>query len=281
MIDIFELMDKKFGLKSKTKNLAKYIYEERIFPWGYNKITFYELFSGIFHIWKYNNCYMDLNSMLKDLEIIEFEDSNMFGKNGPDFKLNTNIDCCVFLQFLINALKFAKKCYKGYNYNIQFDTIEVKINYIMDKMNYQIIYSDGYYKIVDSSPIVRKVAECSDEETAYKLLSYNEVDNVNDIEHKRQILNYLANITEPITKGYDKKSGDKYELYNNLDFALNNLNIRHNNKQGKNENDFIKNINNSDLMDCYDDIFNLIVCVLALNNCEQSYINIAKIREKL
>lgn len=278
MIDIFDLMDKKFDLLNKTKNLSDYITKQKIFFLNSSFLSFFEIFSQIFHYWKYNDCYLSAKDLLQDLGIIKFIKPINSNEKIMVFVLSNDTNCCMFLQFLQNALNFTSTYFKDFGFEEKFKVIQGKILYIMGKMHYRFLRKNGYYTITDSSPIVRNVAEISDEETAFKLLSYNEVENANNIEHKRQILKYLANITEPITKDYDKKSGDKYELYNNLDFALNNLNIRHNNIKGKNENDFIKNVNECDLISYYDDTFNLIVSVLAMNNSEQSFNNIEKIR---
>lgn len=275
--DIFELIDKKFNIIQKTNNLCEYIFNEDNFLVSYVYKTFIEIFSEIFHYWEYNNCCLDVNDFLFDLGISQ--KGNTTSKT-ISLELSTNSQCYKFLQFLQNALDFSYEYYKkNYNLDKEFIAIQRKINYIIDKCQLQFFKDNGYYKLTDSTPIVRNVAQLTDEETALKLLSYNEVENANNIEHKRQILKYLANITEPITKGYSKKSGDKYELYNNLDFALNNFNIRHNNEKGEKKNNFINNINDSDLIKAYDDIFNLIVSVLALYKSEESFENIKRIRK--
>lgn len=278
MIDIFELMNKKFNLLKKVCNIKDYIIKTEVFFWYNDFISFYDLFKKVFHKWEFNNCYSDLDEMLLELGIIKYIKNTYTGEYICQFQLSTKEQCCNFLQLFYNALDFMSRNFENPKFSTEFKVIQNKIDYVIEKANLKFIFDKRHYLLTDNNPLISNVAEKSDEETALKLLSYNEVENANNIEHKRQILKYLSNITEPITKGYDKKSGDKYNLYNNLDFALNNLNIRHNNKIGKNENEFIKNVDASTLIKYYDDTFNLIVNVLTIHYNKQSFIDIENLK---
>lgn len=280
MIDIFELMNKKFNLLKKVCNIKDYIIKTEVFFWNNDVISFYDLFKKVFHKWEFNNCYSDLDEMLLELGIIKYIKNTYTCEYYYQFQLSTEEQCCKFLQLFYNALDFMSRNFKNPNYSTEFKVIQNKIDYVIEKANLKFIFDKRHYLLTDNNPLISNVAEKSDEETALKLLSYNEVENANNIEHKRQILKYLSNITEPITKCYDKKSGDTYNLYNDLDFALNNLNIRHNNKIGKNENEFIKNVDESTLIKYYDDTFNLIVNVLTIHYNKQSIINIENLKNK-
>ena len=250
MIDIFEELNKKFNIVEKTRNLSNYIIEEKEINLYGNYISFYDLLDRVFHYWELNNNYKNLDDMLCDMQILNHEEVYYLNdcSDTRNFIIKDEMQCYKFLQFLKNSLNFLEKYLKN-NYKEIFNALEIKIKSIVNQVNLDFTYdqSKGYYKLIENKQLVREIADKSCKDVAIRLYEYNAIDNKNNLEKKKEILFYLATITEPITKTYKKKAGDIYDLYHILDFALNNFHIRHNNKSGKNKKELVARMSDEEL----------------------------------
>lgn len=282
MIDIFKELDKKFNIVEKTQNLSWYIVEEKEFNYYGNYYTFYELLCRYFHYWELNNNYRNLYQMLLDMQIVECEENDVLD-DDIFFTINNEIQCYKFLQFLKNSLSFLEKSFKG-QYKSIFSALENKILAIISQANLDFYYeeSKGYYKLIESKKLVREIADKSSEAVAIRLYEYNTVENKNNLEKKKEILIYLATITEPITKSYNKKikSGDIHDLYHILDFALNNLHIRHDNKTGTKKKEYVANLSDEKLIKIYDQVYDLILEVLSIEYAKDSLSALTEVKDK-
>lgn len=287
MIDIFEELDKKFNIIDKTNNLSDYL-ERKNYYWDGYYYTFFELFENSFHYWDLNDNYPSLVSMLKDLEIISAmgNDYDHYSFNEHSSMLTfffiDEIHCYKFLQLIKNALEFLKVKYKHCGFENQFIIVDNKVKQIVSKVNLDFIFDNekGYFKLVENKPLVREVAEkTNNKEIAYRLYEYNLIDNKTNLEKKKEILLYLATYTEHITKNYKKKAGDIYELYDNLDFALNNLHIRHDNKKPQ-KNSYVSKLTDAELIELYDKVYDLFLQVLTIENTAKSLDDIKSLKKQ-
>ena len=151
---------------------------------------------------------------------------------------------------------------------------------ILDSLNYEILIKEDYQCFIikknTDSEETAKVIE--DDGIATKILQYNDYTIVNDIEAKRTILKHLADYFEQ-QKEEIKKCNTILE--NNISFALNNFNIRHNNIAGKNENDFMKNINESEAIKLYDKVYFLMLIAFRLIALKEFEKDIEDIKKKI
>ena len=94
---------------------------------------------------------------------------------------------------------------------------------------------------------------------------YNDYTIVDDVQAKKSILKSLADYFEGKKKLIKLANSS---LENNISFALNNFNIRHNNKSGANSDDFINNITDDELLKLYDEIYFLMLIAFRLIEIE-------------
>lgn len=283
MIDIFEELNKKFNIVEKTRNLSNYIIEEKEINLYGNYISFYDLLDRVFHYWELNNNYKNLDDMLCDMQILNHEEVYYLNdcSDTRNFIIKDEIQCYKFLQFLKNSLNFLEKYLKN-NYKEIFNALEIKIKSIVNQVNLDFTYdqSKGYYKLIENKQLVREIADKSCKDVAIRLYEYNAIDNKNNLEKKKEILFYLATITEPITKTYKKKAGDIYDLYHILDFALNNFHIRHNNKTGTKKKAYIASLTDEELIKIYDKVYDLILEVLSIEYAKNSLSGLTGLKDK-
>lgn len=272
MIDIFAELDKKFNIVNKTRNLSRYLTSEYVFNVNGSLESFYQLFQNSFHNWHLNDNYSDLDSMLVDSGIGYKHYDFVYGEDVVDLQTDNEEQCYIFLQFHMNALEFLKEEYKRFWLSKEFASVENKILSIVNKVNLSFIYDNQkkYYKLCENKQLVREIAQNTDEHIARLLYEYNSVDIKNNIDEKKSILVNLATYTEPITKAYTKNSGDIYELFDNLDFALNNFHIRHNNLEGKKKKDYLLTLNEKQRIELYDATYDLILATLSQSQNQAS-----------
>ena len=112
------------------------------------------------------------------------------------------------------------------------------------------------------------VAETVDPNTAYAVIEYNHHLLKGDIAEKQRRLKLLADKFEPI-RGELKKV-DK-DLESNTGDLLNKMNIRHNNMEGKNAIEYVKNLTDEQLEEWYDETYQmLLLCFLEYENIERN-----------
>ena len=97
-------------------------------------------------------------------------------------------------------------------------------------------------------------AEIVESKLAYEIIQYNHHLLKGDIEKKRRILKVLADKIEPMRTEFKKQQKNK-ELESDIGFLLNNMNIRHNNLEGKNAVDYVKELSDEELEEWYDETY--------------------------
>ncbi len=118
--------------------------------------------------------------------------------------------------------------------------------------------------IVEINPAATIAADGLATGTALKVFEYNHYLLKGDLDKKREILKHLAGVVEPLGK---KLSSIGYGVIDeNARFLLNNMNIRHNNLEGKNKNPLLEGISESELEEIYDKTYELILLCLNINN---------------
>ena len=189
----------------------------------------------------------------KSIEYRNFDDFMNSRNLNPKNKINYNLDD-VFL--LIEVIYYLGRYTDELALTIPeiakfYEDIDGKIKYILDKTNHQIIVNNKNNSIVvpinyATDQAVMLVMN-KNEDIAYEFYKYKHFSNFGKLEEKRKILTTIANY-------YDKKLSGT--TAGNL---VNNFNIRHNNKEGINKNDYIQNMCGEELEKWYDRIFNELI----------------------
>ena len=132
------------------------------------------------------------------------------------------------------------------------------------KMGYEIKsnYADNMHIIVNSDAAATTVAALLESDIAYDINSYNHFSLNGNIESKSKILAAIAKEYEGIELEL-KKINEK--LHSNIGFMLNNLNIRHNNVEGKHKQPLMDKLSEEDLELCYDETYQMLLLAFLIN----------------
>lgn len=256
------LKNAKIDLKREYQKLYRLLYNYN-FSNSYSRKRYYDILDENFNPDRFNCTSLDLNDF-------NIDKGFHFVENPQNFDIEYLVRFCEYL----------------YNLNISFN-IDSEYEYYQNIVNRQILklieligyvqsFEDSFTIFVEKDPAAISVSEILPEETSYKVISYNHHSMKGDLEAKRSTILQLANLLE------SKRSKLKEinpTLEDNLFFAFNNLNIRHNNVDISDDahyHEIVANMSKSDLEKCYDDIYQM--CLIAFLEIEQIEVN-AKLKE--
>ena len=122
--------------------------------------------------------------------------------------------------------------------------------------------------LIPKNPAATAVAEMTEnKDISFAILKYNHASLKGDLEGKRQLLLSIANEYEPLLKNPIDGFTDYFKK---ATFLLNNLNLRHNNKSGKDKKQFVVDMPNKELEKWYDELYQLLLfCVLIKDNVKR------------
>lgn len=152
------------------------------------------------------------------------------------------------------------------------DAILKNIQLFLGWYNYEVKYYEEKEKalVVPKDASATAVAEILDSSLAYSVIEYNHYLLKGDIEKKKAILLALGNEIEP--KRSEIESLNK-QLASDIFFMLNNLDIRHNNRQkgDKHYKEKIARMRLSTLEKWYDELYQMmLLAILLLDNTERT-----------
>lgn len=149
---------------------------------------------------------------------------------------------------------------------MEYGYLQENVISIVENLNFDIKVFNNEEKviIVEKNAAATAVAEVLDEDMAYETIEYNHYLLKGDIAKKQRILKGLADKIEPM-RGELKKINK--ELESNVGYLLNKMNIRHNNVEGKNAIEYVKNLTDEELEEWYDETYQmLLLCILEYDN---------------
>ncbi|MBR3003112.1 MAG: hypothetical protein IKF38_06130 [Clostridia bacterium] len=283
---MYDILNKKIDYENEFSKLWNMLFTKKYYQYSNISYTLIEMFDKLIVNWKYKGTKCSAEEVVSELGIYDLK------------KLSIQEAILRICDFIINVREFVKYQKKEIDNEINkimnnrynsdvielpssielYDKMMVDLVYeLLDGLNYEVIQKEDYQcfiikKNVDAEETA-KVLE--DEELSSKILQYNNYSIVNDLDAKKSILISMADYFE----------GNKFKIKNNdleknISFALNNFNIRHNNKIGKNENEFIKKISDDDLINLYDETYFMLLISFRLIALPEIQANIEKIRKE-
>lgn len=160
-------------------------------------------------------------------------------------------------------------------YDFYHDThIELRemMDEILSEMNQKAYYDPETEQclIGEDSPQVTAAVEALEPETASQILRYNHRQLAGDIAGKRVVLKNLADYLEGRK---DELKSINAQLFTDISSAVNNLNIRHNNLDHRNQNRYkekLAQMSPEELEKWYDDVYQMILlAILEMDNVER------------
>ena len=147
-------------------------------------------------------------------------------------------------------------------------TITTNILAFTEKLNYELHeIENGRQIIVAKNPATTQAVEIvEDSATSIALIEYNHYALKGDLEEKRRILTSLGSYIEPILRSRALQKAGYNQLESDVGFMLNSFHVRHNNKVGAKAQDYIVSLNDTQLEEWYDKLYNAILAVIIIND---------------
>lgn len=264
--NIFELLSEKYNIVKEMNKIAELFLSIEIT--ATNPLNFQ---SGIYSIeqifewncfpkWKQRGPYLSCAEMKADLNI-----PNSFSNNMDDIIKG--------LEYYINILRLVTVNFSR-NLNISYPSaypmLLKNIDILLEHLNYeeQVFAQDEKVILVPKNPAATAVAEITDKEhIAFAILKYNHNSLKGNIAEKKSLLLSIANEYEPLLKNPINGFSDYFDKANCL---LNNLNLRHNNLEGRDKREIVCEMPAEELEKWYDELYQLLLfCVLIKDNIKR------------
>lgn len=225
--------------------------EKQLYDGYYRKSLMQYIDNSFFRDMSIRGTYINIETMMTELQIFH-----------PTSNLDDLFVLCEFLIHLFSYHKlFSRKA------NEQVEVILKNIDVIMDKTNHTLhkIGKNQFIVVKRNVASIETAEIVTDEHISNEIMRYNHFAIKGDLEEKRQILNNIGQYLEPILKSRKLGQAGYKEIESNMGFLLNNLHIRHNNKEGAKTQDYTKGLNNVELEEWYNKIYDLSLIVIMLN----------------
>lgn len=198
--------------------------------------------------WKFDRCKIRGTSISVD---------DLLQRTEVHWKNDTLDGLLLFCEIIINLLACVNRLgLDDDQLEKWYDELLTNAKNIADKTGHKFILDkDGIAIAVKEDALASAVIEDIDDKPAARaILEYNRVDNKRNLKEKRELLVRIARYLEPTLKDKDLKEPRK-SLSDDINFALNNFNIRHNNDAGKSANVLLPELTSQMLEIVYDDLY--------------------------
>ena len=273
--NIFDLMnDKEIDVSREYIRICK-LFERDCFYEDYgSEITMSSYIEEeFFEDWDRRGRYISLADMFSSLKI----------KNNVGLRENT-VECLLlYIEVIINLIEMSglknvkKSCdiYYKCNWKI-YKLLQENIERLLEDLNYEVkVLSDKTLIIVEKDMLLSAVAE-TNPNVSDKVIEYRRFILKGKIDDKREILNLLSNEIEEMKLIF---RGTTYSnLMDDVQFMLNNFNIRHNNLNGKNKKEYVSNLDSDKLERIYDQIFDMILGLFVIDKYLKNKNNIDELK---
>ena len=256
----FELIQNmEFDANKEFEIISRLISEKKLpFLSAFSSLSIQEVFNINFLLYlKYRKI-----QFISYSEVKEYFENSMNGTERLFSYIEFIIDLNSFLEK--NQEKLIKSVpYNFSNISYSFREIEDRINYSLDKTNYELVELDnGNQIIVEKNAYASKVSQIVFEtniQEAMKVLEYNHFANKGNIQRKQEILISLANYLEPLRdelnsaeelKEVLKVNNKKIIATEKLFEMYNQFGLRHNNNK-----QYHTDMTKEELEQWYDDIY--------------------------
>ena len=175
-----------------------------------------------------------------------------------------------YLEYVSNVIWLCNERYGVEDAEDEYIYLQENVIGLLDDLGYEkkVFANEEKVILVEKNAAMTAVAEVVDPNTAYAVIEYNHHLLKGDIAEKQRILKILADKFEPM-RGELKKANK--ELESNTGYLLNKMNIRHNNMEGKNAIEYVKNLSDQELEEWYDETYHmLLLCFLEYENIERN-----------
>lgn len=261
--NIFEILESKYNTFSEFVVIEQLfnsplLIDNRYYVNGNQTTIVNAVNNTCFYQWKQRGTCLSAEDMMKKLELTGLK---ALADEGKICKLEY---ICNMVN-LVNTKLFSPHFTK----TREFLMFEQNINILLEHLNYEkhVFEEDEKVILIPKNPAATAVAEISSEDTAIAILMYHHASLEGKLAEKKDILRRIAQEYEPTLDKPIEGFTDYFKTANNM---LNNLDIRHNNRDGKNKKELVLNLTDLELENWYDELYQLLLfCVLIKDNKER------------
>lgn len=251
---ITDFLDRETDLTEEIYKLAT-IFEGNFKIGGYTQPSLEKMIDQIvFFKWSHRGTYVSTSELRKDMGIEDIWKTELDNKK-----------ITLYLEYIINMLHIfsvdddVKNVLLYSRYKQRAGVLYQNIEIILSQHNlkkYEV--EECLYRIVSLNAEVCEVLKVVYPRIQCQVLEYNHVSIREDIGKKRDI---LCNLYHDFEQKRDelKETSDGKSIASDLGFLFNNLNIRHNNVEGKHLNNAIKDMFEQEMREWYDKCFQIYI----------------------
>lgn len=264
--NIFKILNEKISISSQIDKIEMLLSESSINSFTPEEIVDIECMRD----WKARGRYTSCEEIRERLHITYTDIQKKLSDEQTLF----------YLEYVSNIIWLCNERYLGGddNYDDEYVYLQENVIRILDDLGYEAKVFEDEEKVllVEKNAAMTAVAEIVDSKSAYAVVEYNHHLLKGNIDEKQRILKILADKFEPMRGELKKVNKD---LESNMGYLLNKMNIRHNNIEGKNAVEYVKNLSDEELEEWYDETYQmLLLCFLEYDNIERSK-RISKLKE--
>ena len=273
MLTIYDIINKDINYEKEYKKIKDLVLNsDTIKCTNGLRYSYKYIFDSYIEYWKYRGTKLNIKEIISEIE----RKTNC--GNDP---IN---DCLYMCELFLNMREFIKYiCRRHYIPGIYISDFDDKIlldtvEFLLKTLGYK-TYKVEEYKILltkEDADSINTALIVENEDISNIIMQYNDFKIVNNVKEKQKILQSLANYIEPKRKELKIKNS---KLEKHLFMAFNKLNIRHNNLEGKEKEEYTSNLTESELLNWYDKTYNIILIsirLLELDNQIKPFEDIAK-----
>jgi len=205
--------------------------------------------------WEHRKRYISIRDLLTSLELTDDE---------MDREDITNEKLLLYCEIIYNLINLMENNTLS---NIGLQNIKVLENNVLDlleDMNYEIKRNTKkQFVIIEKDNLSTAIAE-KFPDIADKVIEYRRFILKGNIKAKKEILLELSNKIEPLRNKF--KNTSYKDIIEDINMLLNNLNIRHNNIEGKHRKEHTAKMSNEELEKWYDKTYDMILGAFILED---------------
>lgn len=153
---------------------------------------------------------------------------------------------------------------------------------VTEKLGYDIHKDEDslYFVTKKDALAVDVIQEIDDKAVSLAILEYNRFSLRGDVTRKKELLGIVAHAVEPLIKDPSLRSKCP-EVFDDIKFGLNNLNIRHNNVEGANLKSALLSISDANLEKLYDSLFSSLLILLRIAQNQKGHEAMDKMKKSM
>lgn len=211
-------------------------------------------------------------------------DISDFIESVKEYWTNSSLDALLFYcEVILNIIMEASDSLKMHHEAVMLSNQLVgNILKILEKTGYSLEKGeDGVYFVAQKNAVATDVIqELDDKHLVLAILEYNRFSMKGEIERKRELLNVIGLAVEPILNDATAKARSP-EVFDDVRFALNRLNIRHNNVAGANEQPALKKLSKEELETAYDDLYSSMLVLLKISQLKEGHARMGALKKQM